>query len=327
MRSLPAAGVNALIGWGLKSFSEDEMDQIHVATLEIMQTTGLLVDNEEALNILDKGGCWVNKKTKVVRFPKHLVNEAIKLSPSHILLPGRDAENDFMMGGKNIGFTPFGTAVLTEDLETGEIRDSTLKDVEELAVLCDALEHVDIFTIPVSATDMPLSSYDVHGAAASFANTTKHIQTDAETGPRCKKIIDMGAAIVGGLEALKYRPIVSFCVCPTSPLQLIGECCDVIIESAKYHAPINVLSMAMSGASTPIPLASTIIVHNAEVLAGIVLAQLTNAGAPVMYGSSTTTFYMKHGTATVGAPEMAMISAAAAAMSHYYEVPCYVGGA
>jgi len=116
-----------------------------------MQSTGILVDDEEALSILDKGGCWVNRKTNVVRFPKHLVYEAIELCPSHVMLPGRDAENDFMMGGKNIGFTPFGTAVLTEDLETSEIKDSTIKDVEDLAVLCDALDQVDILTIPVSA--------------------------------------------------------------------------------------------------------------------------------------------------------------------------------
>ena len=326
MRSTPSAGINSLIGWGLKSLTEDQMDQIHASTLEVMQTTGLLVDHDEALKILEKGGCWVNKKTRVVRFPKHLVNEAIRNSPSHILLAGRDPENDFMMGGKNIGFTSFGTAVLTEDLETGEIRDSTLEDVKNMAILCDALEHVDIFTPPVSATDMPLSSYELHGAAVSFANTSKHVCTDTETGPRLKKVIEMAAAIVGGEDELKVRPIVSFGVCPTSPLQLIGDCCDVLIEGAKHHLPTSVLSMAMAGASTPIPLASTIIVHNAEVLAGIVLMQLTNPGTPVVYGSSTTTFYMKHGTATVGAPEMAMISAAAAAMGQYYEIPCYVGG-
>ncbi|MBT4287166.1 MAG: hypothetical protein HOD92_07485 [Deltaproteobacteria bacterium] len=326
MRSTPSAGINSLIGWGLNSLTEDQMERLHVGTLEIMQSTGLLVDHDEALKILEKGGCWVNHKTKVVRFPKHLVNEAIRLSPSNILLAGRDPKNDFMMGGKNIGFTSFGTAVQTEDLETGEIRESTLKDVKEMAILCDALENVDIYTPPVSPTDMPDSSFELHAAAVSFTNTSKHIDGDAESGARCKKVIEMAAAIVGGTDELKIRPIISFGVCPTSPLQLIGDCCDVLIEASKNHLPINVLSMAMSGASTPIPLASTIIVHNAEVLAGIVLAQITNPGTPVIYGSSTTTFYMKHGTATVGAPEMAMISAAAASMAHYYKVPCYVGG-
>ena len=60
----------------------------------------------------------------------------------------------------------------------------------------------------------------------------------------------MAEAIVGGKEELKYRPIVSFGVCPTSPLQLIGDCCDVLIEASKHHLPINVLSMAMSGSES-----------------------------------------------------------------------------
>lgn len=326
MRQLPAAGINALKGWGLKSLTEDELEQIHVATLDVMQSTGLLVDHDEALDILEKGGCWVNKKTRVVRFPHHLVNQVIAQCPSHITLAGRDPEQDFMMGGRNVGFTPFATGALTQDLETDEIRDSTLEDVSNMALLCDALEHVDVFTPPVSAEDMPKSSYDLHALAVSLPNTTKHVGSDAESGERCHQMIEMAAAIVGGKDELKSRPIVSFGVCPTSPLQLIDECCDVIIESAKNWIPVNVLSMAMAGATAPIPLAGTLVIHNAEVLGGIVLAQLTNPGTPVIYGSSTTTFNMKTATATVGAPEMGMISAAVAEMAHYYEVPCYVGG-
>jgi trimethylamine--corrinoid protein Co-methyltransferase len=310
----------------MKALTEDDLDEIHAATLDVLQSTGIFVDHDEALNILDKGGCWVNKKTKVVRFPRHLVNEAMLQSPSHVLLAGREPENDFMMGGRNVGFTPFGTGALTQDLETNEIRESTLEDVKNMAILCDALEHVDVAQPPVSAEDMPASSYDLHGLAVTLPNTTKHVCTDSESGERCDKMVEMAASIVGGKDELKSRPIITFGVCPTSPLQLIGECCDVIIAAAKNWIPINVLSMALSGATAPMPLAGTLVVHNAEVLSGIVLAQLTNPGTPIIYGSSTTTFNMRTATATVGAPEMGMISAAVAELAHYYEVPCYAGG-
>jgi trimethylamine--corrinoid protein Co-methyltransferase len=147
----------------MNSLTEDDLEQIHAATLDVLQSTGILVDHEEALSILEKGGCWVNKKTKVVRFPRHLVDEAMVQCPSRILLAGRDPEHDFMMGGRNVGFTPFGTGALTQDLETNEIRESTLEDVKNMATLCDALEHVDVAQPPVSAEDMPESSYDLHG--------------------------------------------------------------------------------------------------------------------------------------------------------------------
>lgn len=326
MRRVPSAGTRTLQGWGMNALTRDDLEQIHAATLDVLQSTGIYVDHDEALSILEKGGCWVNKKTRVVRFPSHLVNEAMDQSPSHILLAGRDPEHDFMMGGKKVGFVPFGCSALTHDLETDEIRESTLEDVKNMAILSDALEHVDVAQPPVSAEDMPETSYDLHGLAVTLPNTTKHVCTDVESGDRCNKMIEMAAAIVGGKDELKRRPIVSFGVCPTSPLQLIEECCDVIIASARNWMPINVLSMALSGATAPMPLAGTLVVHNAEVIGGIVLAQLTNPGAPVMYGSSTTTFDMKTATATVGAPEMGMISAAVADLGHYYEVPCYVGG-
>jgi len=326
MRRIPTAGIRTLRGWGMNTLTRDDLEQIHAATLDVLQSTGIYVDHDEALSILEKGGCWVNKKTKVARFPQHLVNEAMAQCPSHILLAGRDPEHDFMMGGRKVGFTPFGTGALTQDLETNEIRESTLEDVKSMAIVCDALEHVDVVLPPVSAEDMPPSSYDLHGLAVTLPNTTKHVVTDAESGDRCDKMIEMAVAIVGGRDELKSRPIVSFGVCPTSPLQLIHECCDVIIASAKSWMPINVLSMALAGATSPIPLAGTLVVHNAEVLSGIILAQLTNPGTPIMYGSSTTTFNMKTATATVGAPEMGMISAAVAELAHFYEVPCYVGG-
>ena len=136
----------------------------------------------------------------------------------------------------------------------------------------------------------------------------------------------MAAAIVGGAEQLRKRPIVSTMVCPTSPLQLHKGTAEIIMESALAGVPVNILSMVMAGATAPVTLAGTLVVHNAEVLGGIVLHQLTNRGAPVIYGSSSTVFDMSCVTAPVGAPELGMISAAAAELANYYLLPSFVGG-
>jgi len=84
--------------------------------------------------------------------------------------------------------------------------------------------------------------------------------------------------------------------------------------------------MVMAGASSPISISGALVMHNAEVLAGIILAQLTNPGTPVIYGSSSTTLDMQQATAVVGVPEMAMISAGAAELSNFYGIPSYVAG-
>lgn len=326
MRKGPEAGMEVTTGWGLKSLTRDALDKIHAATLGVLQTTGVSVDCDKALDILDRGGCWVNKKTRVVRFPPHIVMDALAMCPSHVLLAGRDPTHDFMMGGKQVGFSPFGVGVLVVDPETGELRESTKEDGARTALMSDALENVDIGGAAVQARDKPDSSYDLHMAEVSFTCCSKHVHSDAENGDRATKIIEMAAAITGGTEELRHRPIMSLAICPTSPLQLIEGAAEVVIEAARHWIPINVLSMAMAGASSPISLSGTLVTHNAEVLAGIILAQVTNPGTPAWYGCSTTTFDMKRGTATVGAPELGMINAAAAELANYYGLPSYVAG-
>lgn len=313
-------------GWGLRAFTADALEKLHAATLDILQTTGVNVDCDEALDILDAGGCRVNKKTRVARFPEHIVTQAIPLCPSRILLAGRDPENDFMMGGRQVGFTTFGVGVFTQDLQTGVIRESTKADVAQIARLTDALPNMDILTAPVAATDKPDASYDLHMLEAALVNCSKHYASDAEDGKRARLLIEMAAQVAGGRDQLKQRPIMSFGVCPTSPLQIIKSTAEVIMEAARNWVPINILSMVMAGASSPISISGALVMHNAEVLAGIILAQLTNPGAPVIYGSSSTTLDMQQATAVVGVPEMAMISAGAAELSNFYGIPSYVAG-
>jgi trimethylamine--corrinoid protein Co-methyltransferase len=116
-------------------------------------------------------------------------------------------------------------------------------------------------------------------------------------------------------------------VCPVSPLKLPKDVTEVVIAAARAGLPDNVLSMAMAGASSPVTLAGTLVTHNAEVLGGIVMAQLAAPGCPCIYGSSTTAFDLRRAAATVGTPELAMINAAVPALARFYELPSYVAGA
>ena len=96
--------------------------------------------------------------------------------------------------------------------------------------------------------------------------------------------------------------------------------------SAQNNVVCNILSMAMAGATSPATLAGTLVTHNAEILGGITLSQLTRKGAPVIYGSSTTAMDLKLAEASVGTPECALISGAVARLARYYALPSYVAG-
>jgi len=82
----------------------------------------------------------------------------------------------------------------------------------------------------------------------------------------------------------------------------------------------------MAGSTAPVTLAGTLVIHNAEVLAGIVLGQLTNKGAPNLYGSSTTILDLRTAAVTVGCPELAMLGAGVAKLARYYNLPSYIAG-
>jgi len=173
---------------------------------------------------------------------------------------------------------------------------------------------------------VPPEVAEAHLIEATLANTTKPICSLALGHHGARLHIDAAAAVVGGHDKLAERPMLEFLSCPVSPLKLMGEFTGCIIEAARAHQIAMPLSMAMSGGSAPVTLAGTMVTHNSEVLGGIVLAQLAEKGAKCIYGSSTTAFDLQRAAATVGTPELALISAAVPAMARFYELPSYVAG-
>jgi trimethylamine--corrinoid protein Co-methyltransferase len=313
-------------GFGLSAFSDDELYEIHLATLEVLDKTGLLVESDEALDIFADAGADVDRDKKVVKIPPYVVEDAIRSAPSKIILAGRNPENDRVLEAGRVHFTNFSEGVEVVDPFSGERRLPVKSDLANAAKMVDYLSDIDVCEKAVGSSDVPQEVVPLHNAEAMLLNTSKHCCVGPGDGFLLNKLVKMAGTIVGGIKKLKDRPILSFTTCPVSPLQLIRECCEIIIESAKTGSVINILSMAMAGGTSPATLGGTLVTHNAEVLGGITLNQLTSKGAPVIYGSSTTAMDLKLGTASVGTPECAIISGAVARLARYYALPSYVAG-
>lgn len=326
MRAMVQAGVSKMEGFGLQAFSQEELEAIHCATLEVLKHTGLKVQCQEALKIFAEGGARVDFNTGVVKIPPYLVEDAIRSAPRTLLLAGRDPKRDIVLEGKRVGFINFGEGVSIIDPYTREYRPTTKQDVANITRFCDAMDEMDAVLRPVAPHDIPAQAAVVHNAEVIFNNTTKPVFIGVEGGRNFKKVLKMAAAIVGGEEKLRDRPIFACNICPTSPLQLVDHAAEVIIEGARAGIPVNMLSMAMAGATSTITLAGTLVTHNAEVLGSILLSQLTCKGAPVLYGSSTTIMDMRSATAPVGSPELGMINAGVAKLAQYYLLPSWVAG-
>ncbi len=312
--------------FGVDVFSQDELYAIHCATLDVLQHTGISVKSKEAQEIFAAGGAKVDPKDDIVKIPPYMVEEAVRSAPKTILLAARDPKKDYILESKRVGFVNFGEGTNVIDPVTRKYRPSKKQDVANAAKMSDYLSEMDISYRAVVAQDYPGPAQALHNAEAIFPNTSKHFFIGADGVKNARKLIDMAAVVTGGCEKLKERPLISFNVCPTSLLKLIPECTDVVIEAARAGIPVNIISMAMAGATSPVTLAGTVITHNAEVLSTIVLSQLACKGAPCIYGSSTTIMDMRKTTAPVGSPELGMISAAVAKMAQYYNLPSFVAG-
>ena len=326
MRRNLHAGRRGSRGFGLNLFTDDELDEILLATREVLQKTGVFVENEEALELFHGGGAMIDRANRIVKLPPYLVEDSLRSAPSKFIMAGRRPEDDFLLESNRIGFTPFGEGILVVDLENGELREPTKKDVALAAKLSDYLSEVDVCNRSLGAHDVPPEVAPVHNAEALFRNTTKHVMIGPFSGYNAAQIVKMAAAIAGGADKLRERPLVSFHTCPVSPLRLVDDACEIIMTAARTGMMVNVITMAMAGASSSIHLAGTLVEHNAELLASVTLSQLTAKGAPIMFGSSTTAMDLRFASASVGCPECAMINAGVAYLARYNGLPSFVAG-
>ena len=193
MRRNMRAGKSGSGGLEFKVFNDDEMDEIHSATLEVLEKTGLFFEDEEALEVLHGGGAVIDKKNRVAKFPPHMVEDAIRSAPPKVLLAGRNPKNDFIMEKNRVGFTNFGEGVFINDLYTGEHRETTKADVAASALIADYLSEIDVYERAVGASDVPMQSVQLHNAEAWLPNTTKHGFMGSGNGYLTKKLVEMAA--------------------------------------------------------------------------------------------------------------------------------------
>jgi trimethylamine---corrinoid protein Co-methyltransferase len=325
MRRNIRAGAARLEGLGLRALTDDGVDAVHLATLEVLDRGGISVEADDALDILADGGCMVDRQSRIARIPPWVVEEAIAKSPSTFVMAGRDPKNDVVIGGGRIGFTNFTEGIMMNDLATGENRPSMKQDVADCARAVDAMSEIDIHTLAVGARDCPVIP-TVHGYEAALASTTKHTLIPGLTALEMQACIDMAALVMGGHDALRERPIVSAGCSPVSPLQMTRECSDVILTMARNGLPSCAPPCAMGGATSPVTLAGTVVQHNAEALAALVLVELAEPGAKYIYASSTATMDLRWAADAVGTPEMALIGACLSQMARSYGIPTFIAG-
>lgn len=305
----------------LEILTRDEVYEIHLATLEVLERVGVKVLEERALKMLEDAGALVDVEKKIARIPEYLIEEALKRAPSGFTLFGRNPNYKLRLEDKRVYFSMEGTSVYVLDLETGERRNSTLRDLECFFKLADALKNIHHASVTVKARDVPDAVAHVYELLAGFRNTTKTLDGYTYGQAVAMDTIKMASIVAGSEEELRKKPMLLGFHNPVSPLQHSKELTEGLLVYARYRQPIIIAPEAQAGATAPVTLAGLLVQQNAEVLSGIVIAELANAGAPVLYGTVSTIMDMKTGNLAYGAIEAGLINVATAQLAHYYGLP------
>ena len=305
--------------------TKNQVERIHETSLQILEKVGLDFDYPPALEVLKKGGAKVDGQR--VLFPSRMVEAQIKKTPNRFTLHARDPKKNVVVGGNSTVFAPGYGAAFVTDLEYGR-RKATLKDFENFVKLTGASANQDILSgTVVEPTDVPYETRHAQMIYTAMKYSDKCFMGSTMGARAARDCIEMAAVLFGSRDQIESAPVIMGVLGSLTPLKYDARMLGALMEYAAAGQPPLIASLAIAGATGPVTLAGNLALQNAEVLAGIVLAQLVREGTPIIFGGASSNAEMRNGTLSIGSPEMAINTAATAQMARYYKLPARSGGA
>ncbi|NLA26253.1 MAG: trimethylamine methyltransferase [Firmicutes bacterium] len=309
-------------GLALRTLELKQVEEIHSASLQILNEIGVLIHHEEAVALLLKAGAHAEPGGRVY-FPASLVEWALRTAPSRITLYDRQGEPALRLEKSNVHYGAGSDTLIYLDPFTGERRPWRSEDAAAAIRIVDALPHLDFVMSMGLLSEVDKRMINRLQYALMLKNSTKPQVVIAEDASALDDIVNMAAEVVGGKEKLRHRPHFALYCEPTSPLQLPFESVDKLLLAARSGVPVNFACGAVAGASTPVTVAGTVVQANAEALSGLVVHQLKNPGAPFLYGYGDSPLDMRTMQALYAVPEALLLQGALCDLARFYRLPSW----
>jgi len=310
----------------MNMLSEEQIQEIHYASLVILRDTGVKMQDPKGRKILLEAGAW--ERDGRLKLPENLIIDAIDTAPPRI--PMYDRQGTLSMP-LELGKVFFGTGsdtIYTIDMENGQRRRATTQDVENFARLCDALENIDFVMSMSNPGDVNPQDLYIHSFIRMLRGTIKPNVYTAKDLEDMRDIYRIASAVAGGEDALREKPFFLQYAEPISPLFIIEESLQKVIFCAEKGIPVAYIPSTNPGGGGPVTLAGALALGNAESLLGLVITQLIRPGTPFLYGMNTATLDMKSTIVSYGGPEWSVGMAANTSLGRYYNLPVWgYGGA
>ncbi len=305
----------------LSLFTEPQVERIIDQALDVLATTGVRIEGEEARALLADAGV----RTRGDRvFPRaDRVHAALETAPSEFRLFDRDGGGEIVAGGGQVSFVPGSTALHVLDRQSHRQRRPTTRDLVDLARVTEAMKHLPAQATAAVAADVPDALADSYRLYLALEHSRKPVITGTFSADSFAVMKDMLAAVRGGAERLREKPLAVFDCCITSPLSWSELSCRALVDCATSGIPVELISVPMGGATAPVTVREMIVQHCAESLSGLLIHQLAAPGAPVIYGGAPAGFDMRHGTPPMSAIEAMMTAVGYAQVGRRLGLPTH----
>jgi trimethylamine---corrinoid protein Co-methyltransferase len=315
-------------GGKFQPLSPDDIDQIHESVLDLLETLGLSQASQGVIDVVVANGGTFTDEARLL-FPRKLVRDALAGIRRDVTLWSRRNGYHLDVSGARVHVGSGGAAPRILDMDTDTYRETTIRDLYDMARIVDLQEHIHFFSRPVVGTDAPNPfDLDINTLYACLAGTSKHICISATLPDHVKSIAEICYAVAGGEDNFRERPFLTIMATHVvPPMRFATESCEIVEEAVRYGLPVQLISAGQMGATSPVTLAGSIVQAVAESLAGVIFAWLIDPGAAIIFAPKPLVSDLRTGAMCGGGGEQAVVMASAAQMGRYYGLPvaCIAG--
>jgi trimethylamine--corrinoid protein Co-methyltransferase len=301
--------------------SDDQIEQIFLAALELLEHTGTRIHLDEARALLSAAGARI--EGDIAHIPPGLVKEMLACVPPRIAVGNRNGERTMILESHRIYYGTGSDCPFILDAETGEPRRFVKTDIEDAARVVDACPNMDFHMSLGLMSDVPDYSYDRHQAMAMLRHTVKPLVLTAMSREALRDIVEIYYLLRGGRDAFEVNPGFVIYLEPTTPLLHSRAALQKLVFSAERRIPAIYTPCPTLGATSPVTLAAGLALSVAEFLAGMVVSQLKRRGAPLVMGGVAGPVDMRTSILSYGSPELFLLSAALTDVAHSMKVPMF----
>jgi trimethylamine--corrinoid protein Co-methyltransferase len=308
----------------LQFADKETLDLIHESTVEILNTVGIHFPSDKTRKVFQEHGFRVEGEQVFIN--ANQLEKALKTAPSKVEITARNPKNNLRLGGSDYIMAVTGGSPNQVDLE-GNVTPGTLETYRKF---CKLVQTSDI-NMPAPQgccypQDVPLETSHLDMSLCDATMTDKILRISSATVARVMDSLNIAALVFGGMDEVKKSPHALGGVNPCTPLGYAYDQSEALMAMASHMQPLNITNMMMLGTTAPLDIPTAQVLGNAEILAGVVLAQLVGPGSCVIYGTTSCPNDMKTMVATLGSPETMILSRLTLSLADYYGLPCRTGG-